>query len=222
MKRALIFAAVACAVVVQPARAEPDQTWTALNVSGPVARDSRWLVWFDGHARLTEGDGADISILRPGVGYRMNPKLDVWVGYARVTRHEAASDIVEHRLWQQATYPIGEAAGGRITARTRLEQRFRDQGDTGWRLRQQVRYARPIATSVSAIAWNETFVGLNETDWGQGKGLNLSRTFLGLGWSPTPRYRVEAGYLNQHTLNRRVGGRDASDHNVMATLNVLL
>lgn len=177
-----------------------DQVWSAVTVSGPVAKDSRWLVWFDGHARFREGgDTLDTIILRPGVGYRVNDRMDVWVGYAHVTNRRPGVDTEEHRLWQQATYTIAQIAGGNLTGRTRFEQRFRDGGDdTGLRLRQFVRWSRPLGdTPLSAVVSNEIFIALNDTDWGQRGGYDQNRAFVGLAYAVTPKFRVEAGYLNQ-------------------------
>lgn len=137
--------------------------------------------------------------MRPGVGWRASPRLDLWAGYAHVTLRRPGPDGVEHRAWQQATYPIAEIAGGRLTGRTRLEQRFREGGDdTGWRLRQFVRWSRPVAgPDISLVLSNETFIALNETDWGQGDGFDQNRAFVGLGWQVTRKVRLEGGYMSQ-------------------------
>jgi hypothetical protein len=177
-----------------------DQLWTGAFANGPVREKSRLLVWFDAHARFNgEGDQLNTTILRPGVGWRVSPRLDVWVGYADVTLHRHGPNGEEHRVWQQATYPVAEIGGGRLTARTRLEQRFRDGGDdTGLRLRQFIRWSRPLATpDVTIVASNETFLALNDTDWGQNAGYDQNRAFIGLGWQMTPKFRLEGGYMNQ-------------------------
>lgn len=192
-------ASAALACLSAPVAAQ-DQVWSSVNASGRTSPDSRWLVWFDGHARFREGgETLDTTILRPGVGYRLSPRLDLWLGYAHVTNRRPGPDVEEHRVWQQATYPIARIAGGALTGRTRLEQRFRDGADdTGWRLRQFVRWSRPLGgSSVSAVLANETFVAVNDTDWGQRDGFDQNRAFVGLAWQATPEARLEAGYLNQ-------------------------
>lgn len=184
-----------------PAVAQTDsQAWTAAFASGPAREGGKVLLWFDSHARFREeGDQLDTTIVRPGVGWRASPRLDLWAGYAHVTLRRPGPDGSEHRAWQQATYPITEIAGGRLTGRTRLEQRFREGGDdTGWRLRQFVRWSRPIAgPNISLVLSNETFIGLSETDWGQGEGFDQNRAFAGLGWQMTRKFRLEGGYMNQ-------------------------
>lgn len=198
--------------------ADDSQLWSAVAMTGK-ADNERLLLWFDGHARFSDDAGRlGVSIIRPGIGWRVSDGLDLWLGYARVTAHPG-ENIDEDRIWQQATYPISEFWGGKLSGRTRLEQRFRDSdNDTGVRLRQFFRWARKFDDSdFSFVAWNETFVGLNSAEWGQRDGLDQNRAFLGFAWQPTPLLRAEAGYLNNH-LERR--GNDAMNHNLSITLFV--
>jgi hypothetical protein len=205
--------------------ADDQQVWTAVFVNGPVTHDSRLLGWFDGHARFREGgDELDASLLRPGVGWRVRPKLDLWLGLARIETQRAGPDLVEHRAWQQATYPVLEWAGGHLSGRTRLEQRFRDKGDdTGWRLRQFFRYARPLASHerLGLLAATEVFYGLNDADWGQRSGFDQNRALLGGYYQPSARWRVEAGYMHQYI--RGAGPRpDQTNHNLSVAVFALL
>lgn len=200
------------------------QSWNAVAITGPVAKDGRILVWFDGHARFSN-DASDlgVTILRPAIGWRVSDRLDLWGGYARVdSRTEGQPDIEEDRLWQQATFPLPSVLGGTLGGRSRLEQRFRDTGaDTGWRFRQFIRWARPIRESDwSLVAWDELFISLNDTDWGQRGGFDQNRLFAGAAWQPTARARFELGYLNNAldtpTSDIRV------NHNLSLTLFVSL
>lgn len=198
-------AVLTCFLPSVAAASSDTQLWGALAVTGAVNDDSRALVWFDGHARSRDNvSDLGVSIIRPGVGWRVNDKLSLWVGYASVVaRRENAANLRENRIWQQATFAIGEFAGGNFSGRTRLEQRFSDLGnDTGWRIRQFVRYARPFEdTNYSFIAWNELFVGFNDTDWGARAGYDQNRTFIGGGWQVVKNIRLEGGYL-LNNINR--------------------
>lgn len=198
------------------------QAWTALAVSGPVEKDSRFLLWFDGHARFRD-DASElgVSIIRPGIGWRINDNLDAWLGYARVvSRSDTAPNVEENRIWQQATYSLPQIFGGNFSGRTRLEQRFRDTGDdTGWRVRQFIRWERPfVGSEFSIVAWDEVFVGVNDTDWGQRSGFDQNRLFLGGAWRFSNRARLEVGYLN-NALNLP-GTDDQTNHNISAALFV--
>ncbi len=196
-----ITATILALGVAPIAYAEPDQSWAGVFFSGTPIKDSKLLVWLDGHARFRDGaEDIDVSIVRPGIGWRVSPTVDLYVGIASVTQHRDTGDIEERRLWQQAVYQIADFAGGKLTGRTRLEQRFREAGDdTGWRLRQFLRYGRPIdGTPLGIVVSNEIFFGLNQTGWGQEDGFDQNRLFLGISWQVQPTVRMEGGYLNQH------------------------
>jgi hypothetical protein len=212
---------LALALLGAPASAADDHVWTAAFVNGPAAKDSRVLLWFDAHARFSEfPDDLSVTILRPGIGWRTSHAVDLWAGYARVVTRRAGSDLEEDRLWQQSTYGIAKPLGGTLTGRTRLEQRFRG-GGTGWRLRQWLRFGRPIeGTPFALVASNELFYGLNSTRWGQRDGFDQNRAFVGGAWQAAPRLRAEAGYLNHH-----VNGGPAPDrtmHNLSISAYVAL
>ena len=218
---------LAAALMLAPinlAAADDFQLWTAVSAKGPVNEDGRFLVWFDGHARFRDDAGdLGVSILRPGLGWRLNRDLSVWAGYARViSRQENRADVEENRLWQQATYNVGEALGGSVTGRSRLEQRFIDGGgDTGWRVRQSFRYSRPlIGTPLSAVVSNETFIALNDTDWGAASGYDQSRNFVGVNYKATDHLALESGYMLNHI--RRENAADAFNHVVSVSLNLSL
>ncbi len=200
------------------ASADDSQLWSAVALTGK-ADNERLLLWFDGHARFSDdASQLGVSIVRPGIGWRVSDKLDLWLGYARVTAHPG-ENIDEDRVWQQATYPIAEVFGGKLSGRTRLEQRFRDSdNETAVRLRQFFRWAVKFDDSdYSFVAWNETFFGLNSAAARQRDGFDQNRAFLGFAWQANSRLRAEVGYLNNQI--KRVGD-DASNHNFSVTLFV--
>ncbi len=203
--KAVFAAALTSLLPLASVSASDTQLWNAFAINGPVSDDSKLLVWFDGHARSRDNiSDLGVSIIRPALGWRVSSKLSLWAGYASVVaRRENAPNLREDRIWQQATFPIGQFMGGRLSGRTRLEQRFADRGnDTGWRIRQFVRFARPFDDpKYSFIAWNELFVGFNDTDWGARSGYDQNRTFVGAGWQVAKNIRLEGGYLLNH-INR--------------------
>lgn len=200
-------------VVASTAYAGPDdnQAWSAIAVNGSIDDDSRFLLWFDAHARFRDDAGElGTTIIRPGIGWKATKGLNLWLGYARVTSHRDGPDVEEDRLWQQATYPVASWLGGSLSGRTRLEQRRRSSaGDkTGWRLRQAWRWSRPIeGSTMSYVVSNETFFGLNDADWGQRDGYDQNRAFLGLAWQAKQKLRAEIGYLNNHIDGGTTGSR---------------
>lgn len=177
----------------------------------PATTDGRGLRWWlDLQARWRDGAGdLDTVIIRPAVGYALTPRVTVFAGYAHVVTQPAGTGATgEHRPWQQLawTLPFDTLT---LASRTRLEQRFiAGRGETGWRLRQFVRVSRPLGTRRYATAWDEAFIDLNDTGWGQRAGLRQNRAFAGVGWfiDAPRRTAVEVGYLNQW-LDRPGGDR---------------
>ena len=177
------------------ANAQDTQFWTALFANGPVKEDGRLLLWFDGHARYSEDvSRLGVSIIRPGVGYKLNDKVSLWAGYAYVvSRADGRANITDHRIWQQATYKVASGDWGSIGGRTRLEQRFISTGDeTAYRLRQFFRYIKPVSNHWSVTAWNETFIALNDTDAGTRSGYDQNRTFVGMRWKANDAFSLRA------------------------------
>ena len=105
-------------IAAMPVNASEQQTWLALATNGSLQEESRWRYWFDGHARSRDDtDGLGVSIIRPGIGWQANDWLTLWGGYARVVARRDGPDVEEHRIWQQATYPVAVVMGGKLTGR---------------------------------------------------------------------------------------------------------
>ena len=199
--------------------------WLALAAQGAIGHEgdgSRWRWWFDAHARFfDDSDGFEQSILRPGLGYDLSSRSTVWLGYGWINTHPAnVANIDEHRIWQQYTWGIPLEVG-KFSSRTRLEQRFVERGDdVGWRLRQFVRWTRPLQSDpgLGLRLWDEVFFNLNDTDWGADTGFAQNRLFAGFGWSfrGTQSYTLEFGYLNQYIP--RDSADDAMGHVLSCTL----
>jgi len=188
-----------------PAHDQAYQTWFAAFMHGPVAKPV-WL-WTDAHLRLYESFEPSAILLRPGVSWRALSTLFVTAGYAWTpswTRPDEGglSFTDEHRSWQQLMWtPRDETTGAAGMVRGRFEQRFRPGSgdDVGLRGRVLVRGQVPLSKRLPLIfvIWDELFVGLHDTDWGQRRGVDQNRLFVGAGWQIRPTVvRVELGYTN--------------------------
>lgn len=189
---------------------EDEGWWGAVFSQGDIEFDpgqpSNWRWWFDGHARFQDdADGFNVSIVRPGIGYKLTETATIWAGYGwiRTSPIGVADDFDENRIWQQITWSAN-ADPVRLGFRSRLEQRFVETGDdTGWRFRQLVSARAPLAGSdrLTFVVWDEIFLHLNSTDFGARTGFDQNRAFVGFGWRcdpDSPKSRVEIGYLNQY------------------------
>lgn len=182
---------------------EDSQVWSSITATGtlkPVG--DKWRYWLEGVGRF----GNDMStlsqgIVRPAVGYALNERASVWLGYAHVFTDTpfVKTSFDEDRSWQQFLWTQSLGAGT-FTTRARLEQRFSDTGsDTASRYRHFMKLAWPIKPlpGVSAVAWDEVFVNLDDVDWGPRAGLDQNRAFVGMGYAFSKTVKTELGYLNQ-------------------------
>jgi hypothetical protein len=195
----LLIATLSFLSLTSPARGEvihTFQAWDALIIqTRPKDAASGPAIWFDAQAR--RGADATIGILRPGFGWYLGPRVSLWAGYlAQGTFRDAAPDTLEHRPWQQAQFTLGPQAST-WTLRTRLEQRFlHNDADLGLRVRQLVRLQHKLGRESAWVLWDEIFLGLNETSWGQPAGFDQNRIFVGPAWLPRRQVRLEGGYLS--------------------------
>ena len=223
--RALRCQATSLALVLAaPTAAHDVQSWTTFVAQGPV--DGNLLVSAEVQSRLDQ----DMShfagwTVRFGVGVRLAHNVNVMAGY-HFQHNDLGEGLTrdEHRAWEQVQVPVIRRANGfALINRWRLEQRsIVGAQDLGWRLRMQWRLVQPLHGSGSAgpVLQSETFVALNDTDWGAHAGLDSQRSFVGWLQPLGPNLSLEAGYLNiyQHrlagnsdnhvlniTLNRRLG-----------------
>jgi len=228
--RSLLFGAFFVAtMVLGPRTVRADtrtetQYWTAAfltaRVTGEAPADPGLSAWLDVHGRF--GEDRTVAIVRPGMGYRFSALVSAWLGYAWVpTWIDEAPTIQEHRIWQQAILQ-GTEGILRYQARPRFEQRLREgQDGTGFRFRLMVRANLRVTDRlpIDLALWDEVFVGLNETTWGQVGGFDQNRVFLGPSYAVGP-VRAEAGYLN--VVSHRLDGSWLIQHNPMLSLFVTL
>lgn len=215
MRLAILTAVLAAGLATtSPALADQSDAQAWGNFTGQYRLSGKLLLWAEAQARFSDDTGGLAqSIIRPALGWQAAPRFSLWAGYGRITNHRPGRDQGEDRLWQQALWNVGPALGGQVTSRSRLEQRRVDGGgDTGWRVRQFLKYERPLRTGgdASLVLWNETFVALNNADWGARAGFDQNRAFAGVGFSVAPKVRAEIGYMNQYI--DRAGADDRVNH----------
>lgn len=205
------------------------QTWFAGFLHGPVTGDL-WL-WTDLHLRLYDVFEPAAILIRPGVSWRVADTVWLTLGYAwtpswrRTMEPRSWGDLdftSEHRIWQQALWaPSHAESRTAYQVRVRVEERFRDQGpfDVGVRLRIFVR--GQVALDAEGVVilglWDEVFVPLSDSAWGQRAGFDQNRLFVGFGFNVAPRIRIDVGYTNQWIPR---DGVDAVNH--IAALNTFV
>ena len=163
----------------------------------------------------------DQTILRGAVGWKLSPQLSLYQGYAHIVLPtQDGRDINEERSFQQINWTIGKPWDGELSSRTRIEQRWRSDGDgMGWRLREMLRYEKPLnpgSEALNALVYAEAFVALNSTDWGQKTGFDQLRSFVGAEVKLMGKSTAEIGYLNQLVDQR--DGNQRMNHVASITL----
>ena len=108
-------------------------------------------------------------LIRPGIGYALTEHSTVWIGYAHVTNYPVpATPSMKTESGQQYQWSGPTPLGG-FTSRSRIEQRWQDNGnDTGGRFRQLFKFNWPFSfhPAASFVLWDEVFVHLNENGLG--------------------------------------------------------
>lgn len=211
--RAALLATLAALAATPALGADEDfQSW--LSATGAAALTSQVDATMEAHFRLYD-DASYLGqlLLRPSLTYKLNGGWSLSGGYAYARTDSGAAAVShEHRAWEQVGFRFIANNTVAVTGRTRLEQRFVEGRDgTGWRVRQQVRaaFTPSGAGALQAVAWNETFYSLNDTDFGQRSGFDQTRTFIGASLPLAQRTTIEPGYLNHRTFRE---GPDRVNH----------
>jgi hypothetical protein len=209
-----------------PARAETVsdmRIWLNGTVMGPIS--GRVIYFAEVQPRFYEGSSRlGQLILRGAVGWEFSKRLSVYQGYARVIDPVLGGrDLQEDRVFQQVSWTIGKIGRGTLSSRTRLEERWRSDGEAmGIRLRDMIRYVHPLrhdGGGPKALVYAEPFVNLKGSDWGMRRGHDQLRSFIGLEVPVgTGKSTIEAGYLNQRV--NMTGGRIGDNHTLSVTLFV--
>jgi Protein of unknown function (DUF2490) len=199
-----------------------EQMWVNLTAMGSIKGRLVYFAEAQGRGGVGPRDFRQL-LLRPAIGWRLSDKVTAYLGYARV--ETGTSDTLsthEDRLFQQLNAPLFQIGSAAVTSRTRLEERWRNDGDEmGLRLRQMFRVAAPLATPpkgrpVRALAWSETFIGLNNTDWAAKSGFDQQRSFIGVEAPILDKSTIELGYLNQ--IVKRPSGGQRMNHILSITV----
>ena len=223
MRRLILSLSALASCLGAPAHAETsqdEQFWLNLTSMGSIKDD---LVYF-AEIQPRVGDGIsriDQALFRGAIGWKFSPSVTLYQGFAHiVVPVEGGKDVNEERSFQQINWTLGKPGAGKLSSRTRLEQRWRSDGDDmGWRLREMLRYEKPLnpgSDALNALVYAEGFVALNDTDWGVRGGFDQLRSFIGAEVGLPGASTLEVGYLNQ-VINQR-GGDTRVNHVASVTL----
>jgi hypothetical protein len=206
--------AVACPAMAQQ---EDEQLWLQANTIVPLDDDTR--VTLEKIARFSDRqDGLYTSEIGALIGQRVSKNFELGFGYRHVAFYNGNTGADENRFRQQV---LGNF--GRLSTRFRIDERFHPDGDeVGIRIRPLVRYNQPVGRKGLAVfVSHESFFIANTTKWGQRRGYERMRNWLGLVLPISPMMSADVAYLNQYRLARG-GVRAQMDHalNLQLTINL--
>lgn len=203
---------------------EDEQLWASASAS----------VKLGGEWRLTQEVIARFSNNRDGLyevegvtllGYKIGRNVTLAAGYVHNPQYSGGDfTVMERRAREQVTIDnVAEIGGGKLGARLRFEQRWRENvGGTAVRARPYVKYSLPLRKGgkTSLTLSNETFINLKNTSFQRTEGIDRMRNLAAISTPLSKRLSVEAGYLNQYGFVR--GGDDTVDHTASVSLSLSL
>jgi hypothetical protein len=218
--------ALALLSTAAPAVAAGDdpQLWTG--ASATVKLSDHWRFSQDVTARFSDHRNGLYEIeMNSLLGYKVSKTTTVWAGYTHDPQYaEGDFRVMEHRAREQVTFDnIASLGRGRLSARIRTEQRWRDGVDgTGWRVRPYVKYTLPLKKGgkTALVLSTEPFFNLNSTPFQRTTGFDRIRNLVALSTPLSSKITAEVGYLNQYTRVRN--GPDTDDHVASVSLNLAL
>lgn len=157
-------------------------------------------------------------LLRTGLGYNINEKNNVLLGYGYILSENYIGDtdekisINEHRIFQQFTTKQSVGKVG-LSHRYRFEQRFVED-DFKMRFRYflgikiPLQYKEDGDSPLYVSAYNEIFLNTESSVF------DRNRVYGGLGYTFSKQLRLELGYMNQFF---ETSGRDQI--NIIAFVN---
>ena len=211
---ALPLLALACPAFAQQ---EDEQLWLQVNTHVPLDTNTRVTV--EQIARFSDRqDGIYTSEIGALIGQRISKNFELGFGYRHVAFYNGNTGADENRFRQQVLGTFG-----RFSTRFRIDERFNPRGEeVGIRIRPLLRYNQPIGSKGLAVfASHESFFIANTTKWGQVRGYERMRNWLGLVVPISPVMSADVAYLNQYRFSRG-GARAQSDHALSLQLTVNL
>ena len=206
----------AAAVMAAPATAalarDDGQAW--LSGGATIKLNGRWRFSEDVIARFSDNRNGLYEIESSTLlNFRVSKNVTLAAGYVHNPQFSDGDfTVLERRAREQVTVDnIAKLGRRKLSARLRLEQRWRENADgTGWRMRPYVKYSAPLKGKTSLTLSSEVFLNLNTTSFQRQDGLDRLRNLIAINTPLLKNVTAEVGYLDQHGFVR--GGEDTSDH----------
>lgn len=211
-------------LIAAPALAQDADSELWLTATGEIAVGEKTSIEVESINRFSDDSSGLYEIeLAAGVERRVGGGWWIGGGYVRIVNYARGTVTrTEDRLRVQGGVST-DAGPLKLSGRLRLERREASTGDEiGYRLRPNVKAALPLGRSdFSLFASHESFIALDDTDWGENAGHDRMRNVVGVSWKASRAIGLEVAYLHQYRLPRN-GRASATDHALTLTLGVSL
>jgi len=202
-------------------------TWLRFYFTGPLHPNSKFEYFLQTEARLrSNSPNFRASVTRAAIGYRINPKLIVWLGYTvrpylSTSNNDLSNNDLQTRndIFEQVDWKLYANPNFTLKSRLRIEQR-KDSTSSVWlnRIRTKFSLTVPIKdTRYSYLIYDELFFNLNHPSWASDKIFSQDRGFVGLRIALKHTASFDVGYLNQLQLD---SAGDDMNHTLYFALNV--
>lgn len=216
MKRYLSFGALTAALLFSStgasAATDDSQVWTQASAS--VKLSDSWRLSGEVVGRFSDNRNGLYEIEAVALaGYRVSKNVTLWAGYVHAPQYSDGDfTVMERRAREQVTFDnIAKLGSGKLSARIRAEQRWREGVDgSGWRVRPYAKLSFPIKDKIALNLSNETFLNLNTTSFQRQSGLDRMRNLVTISAPLGKKVTADVGYLNQYGFVR--DGADTMDH----------
>ena len=184
--------------------------WSQFAINGNFGNKSPWIWYGDVSVRSSQDhklkggtQGYDVGAIPThwATGYQFDPSNSLMLGYVYQYSQPpyAKKSTNENRIYQQYQNVLDFKESGKLTNRTRYEQRWVTYSDEmAQRLRHQVKYQYPINKQWGFVISDEIFLNINSVSWGPKAGFDQNRIFVGPVYNIDDRQRVEFGYMNNY------------------------
>lgn len=188
-----------------PQAENSSQVWSILNFDLPILENQdQYRLYLETQPRYNLSEHRNERFfLNSALGYRLNSKFSIWLGYLWNTtgfRLEDGDRLQENRPWQQINYSetYRQLAIGH---RLRFEQRMiEDQDSTIYRLRYQIRASHPLLSfqqkTLGLTLADEVVYNFSNPSIVGNSGWTRNRIFFGP-YLTGKNYRLEIGYQNE-------------------------
>jgi hypothetical protein len=191
------------------AQQEAEALWLQVNTHVPLDANTR--VTIEQIARFSDRqDGLYTTEIGALIGQKVSKQIELGFGYRHVAFYNGNTAADENRFRQQVLGTFG-----RFSTRFRIDERlYPDGNEVGIRIRPLVRYNQPLGSKGLAVfVSHESFFLANTTKWGQRRGYERMRNWLGLVVPIAPKVSADVAYLNQYRFAR--GGARAQSENAL-------